>query len=173
MRAVIERLFKSDFFIAEAHYGARFRWPIEHVVGLMKAYGPSTTPLTGLLAPLSEMGQDLYDPPSVEGYKAGASWINSSTLLSRSNFGSALGAARRNLLAAELSASRPSSPEILVDAMLARAGLAGLESTVRAHLVAYAASGIRGAWTGAPEQLVQKIPGLVHLIAGTGHFAFV
>jgi uncharacterized protein (DUF1800 family) len=173
MRAVMERLLKSDFFVAEAHVGARYRWPVEHAVGLMKAYGPGTTPLNGVLSTLSEMGQDLFDPPSVEGYKGGASWINSSTMLSRSNFGSALGAARRELLATELATSQTATPEALVDAMLARAGLVAIESAVRAQLIAYVTSGIRGPWTGAPEQLRQKIPGLLHLIAGTGHFAFV
>jgi uncharacterized protein (DUF1800 family) len=173
MRAVMERLFKSDFFIAEASVGARYRWPIEHVVGLMKAYGPGTTPLVGVLAPLSEMGQDLYDPPSVEGYKGGTSWINSSTMLSRSNFGSTLGAARREALAAELAVSRLPTPEALVDAMLDRAGLGSLESAVRDQLVAYLTAGLRGPWTGATDQLRLKLPGLLHLIAGTGHFAFV
>jgi uncharacterized protein (DUF1800 family) len=36
------------------------------------------------------MGQVLFYPPNVAGWPAGSSWINSSTLLSRVNFATAL-----------------------------------------------------------------------------------
>lgn len=173
MRVVMERLFKSDFFVDEAHFGARYRWPVEHVLGLMKAVGPGTAPLVSLNAALSEMGQDLFDPPSVEGYKGGPTWINSSTMLSRSNFGAALGNARREALVAELATSRPPTPEALVDALLERLGLTTLESPVRDALASYLTVGLRSPWSGAPDQLRAKLPGLVHLIAGLGHYAFV
>jgi uncharacterized protein (DUF1800 family) len=173
MRAVMERLFKCDFFLAEANVRARYRWPVEHVVGLLKAMGPGTRPLATAVRAISEMGQDLIDPPSVEGYKGGSLWINSSTMLSRANFAATLAVDRREALATELAVARVPTPEALVDTLLARAGLSSLESAVRDPLVAYTTAGLRGPWTGALEQLRVKVPGLLHLIAGTGHFAFV
>ena len=39
---------------------------------------------------MAPMGQVLFYPPNVAGWPAGSSWINSSTLLSRVNFATAL-----------------------------------------------------------------------------------
>jgi uncharacterized protein (DUF1800 family) len=163
----------SDFFLDEASFAARFRWPVEHVVGLLKAAGPGTAPLLRAVQALSPMGQDLYDPPSVEGYNAGATWINSSTMLSRANYGAVVGAAQAEALAADLAATPPATPEALVDHFLGRMGPVTAETAVRAELVAFVRAGRGTPWTGAPDQLRAKIPGLIHLIAGTGDYAFV
>jgi len=44
---------------------------------------------------------------------------------------------------------------------------------VRAQLLAFVTAGRGTPWTGSRDQLVQKVPGLIHLIAGTGEYAFV
>jgi uncharacterized protein (DUF1800 family) len=173
MRQVMSQLLTSDFFLAEESFSARYRWPVEHVVGLMKAIGPGTTPLNRWVPTLSQMNEDLLDPPSVEGYKGGTTWINSGTMLTRSNFGGALATAQRDALTDSLASSPISSPEALVDLFLVRLGHVPVDSDVRAQLVEYVKSGAGTPWTGAREQLRAKIPGLLHLIAGTGHYAFV
>jgi uncharacterized protein (DUF1800 family) len=173
MRLVMSQLFTSDFFLNEASFSARYRWPVEHVVGLMKAIGPGTTPLLRWVTTMNQMGQDLLDPPTVEGYKAGATWINSSTMLSRSNFGGALAMVQRDVLTDSLSANPISTPEALVDQFLVRLGHVPVDSDVRGQLVEYVKSGAGSPWTGGRDQLRAKIPGLLHLIAGTGNYAFV
>jgi uncharacterized protein (DUF1800 family) len=173
MRRVMSNLFTSDLFLDEANLGARYRWPIEHVVGLAKAAGAGTAPLNRLIQPLSLMGEDLFDPPSVEGYKAGATWINSSTLLARANYGGTVGAAQADALATELAAAPPASPAALVDHFIQRMGPVPIDAAVREELLSYVQAGRGTPWTGTRDQLRLKIPGLIHLIAGTGEYAFV
>jgi uncharacterized protein (DUF1800 family) len=172
MRRVMSRIFLSDFFLADAAFGARYRWPVEHMVGMMKAVGPGTRPLSWQLQTLSQMGQELYDPPSVAGYPAGPTWINSHAMLARSNFGSTLGRDIRDPLAQELAALSFDTPEALVEHLLLRMGV-GADDGLRAHLARYAQAGLPAAWSGSYEQLRLKLPGLIHLISGAGHFAFV
>jgi uncharacterized protein (DUF1800 family) len=173
MRQVMSQLLTSDFFLAEASFSARYRWPVEHVVNLMKAIGPGTQPLLRWIPALNQMDEDLLDPPTVEGYKGGTTWINSSTMLTRSNFGGALATAQRDTLTDSLAANPIASPEALVDFFLVRLGYVSVDSVVRGQLVEYVKSGPGTPWNGGREQLRAKIPGLLHLIAGTGDYAFV
>ena len=43
-------------------------------------------PLADLLDPLAKMGQVLFNPPNVKGWRTGTDWLNSATLLARNNF---------------------------------------------------------------------------------------
>ena len=53
------------------------------------------------------MGQGLYAPPSVAGWDGGPAWINSTTMLARTNFVLALLSAERRAPAASGSTRRP------------------------------------------------------------------
>ena len=59
------------------------------VIGTMRLVRDFTSPRLGL-NPLSNtiryMGQDLMNPPTVEGWHTGAEWIDSGTLVERINF---------------------------------------------------------------------------------------
>jgi uncharacterized protein (DUF1800 family) len=173
MRQVMSQLFTSDFFLAEENFSARYRWPVEHVVGLMKNVGPGLAPLTRWVPVLSQMGEDLYDPPTVEGYKAGATWINSGAMLVRSNFGGALVMDQRDAITDSLVTNPLPTPEALVDLFLARLGPVPVDGEVHGQLVDYVKSGAGTPWTGSRDQVRAKVPGLLHLIAGTGDYAFV
>jgi hypothetical protein len=35
---------------------------------------------------MTQLGQSLFEPPTVEGWKGGRTWINSATMLGRANF---------------------------------------------------------------------------------------
>jgi hypothetical protein len=43
-------------------------------------------PLFDLIDPLAKMGQALFAPPNVKGWRTGTDWLNSATLLARNNF---------------------------------------------------------------------------------------
>ena len=87
IRAVLQVLFKSDFF-KEARF-ARLKSPAEVVVGTLRLAGGSEFPGPGI-GDLSRqpgyMGQELLNPPSVEGWHTGTEWINSGSLMRRVNF---------------------------------------------------------------------------------------
>ncbi len=87
IRSVLRVLFNSDFF-KEALY-KRVKCPAELVVGVLKLAGTHREPNTGLQAigvAAAAMGQDLYDPPTVEGWHTGREWIDGGALNERVNF---------------------------------------------------------------------------------------
>ena len=85
--SMLRVLFNSDFF-----KNSRFekvKSPAETVVGTMRLVGDYTTPKLGLNAltlTIRYMGQDLLNPPTVEGWHTGKEWIDSGTLVERINF---------------------------------------------------------------------------------------
>src|SRR6185312_3867604 len=87
MKPVLRALFTSDAF-----KNARFKHlksPAEVVVGTLRLVGSYELPKPGygeLSMQPSYMGQDLLNPPSVEGWHTGTEWINSGSLMSRINF---------------------------------------------------------------------------------------
>ena len=87
VRSVLRVLFNSEFFKNSAF--AKIKSPTEVVVGTVRLAGghrfPSIEDLQ-LAIETGNMGQQLIDPPSVEGWHTGAEWINTSTLVHRVNF---------------------------------------------------------------------------------------
>src|SRR4051812_19970241 len=67
MRAVLHEVLLSREFWAPAAQFARFSWPVEFVIRALKDIGWVGFSLNDALAPLSNMGQNLYDPPDVAG----------------------------------------------------------------------------------------------------------
>ena len=87
IRPVMRTLLNSDFF-KNARF-AKVKSPAEVVVGTMRLVKDHSEVKPGLLAITREttyMGQDLLNPPSVEGWHTGREWIDSGTLVERVNF---------------------------------------------------------------------------------------
>jgi uncharacterized protein (DUF1800 family) len=87
IRSMLRVLFNSDFF-KDARF-AKIKSPAEVVVGTLRLVGGAEFPAPGI-GELSRqpgyMGQELLNPPSVEGWHTGAEWINSGSLARRINF---------------------------------------------------------------------------------------
>ena len=87
IRSMLRLLFRSHFF-----KNSRFlkvKSPTETVVGTMRLAGDFSFPKPGLNAialSIRYMGQNLLNPPTVEGWHTGKEWIDSGTLLERINF---------------------------------------------------------------------------------------
>ena len=68
---------------------AKVKSPLEIVVGTMRMVGDFQFPRPGL-QPIGEepgyQGQEVMNPPSVEGWHTGAEWIDSGALVRRINF---------------------------------------------------------------------------------------
>ena len=87
IRTTLRALFNSDFF-KEARF-QRMKSPAEVVIGTLRLAGGSEFPAPGignLARQTGYMGQELLNPPSVEGWHTGSEWINSGSLMRRTNF---------------------------------------------------------------------------------------
>ena len=84
---VLRTLFNSDFF-KKASF-KKIKSPVEVIVGTLRMTGDLQGPDPRLEALAKEpgyLGQDLLEPPSVEGWQTGKGWINSGALVKRVNF---------------------------------------------------------------------------------------
>ena len=88
IRDVLRFVFNSDFF-KSARFN-RVKSPIEFIVGTVQLAGQHRSPHQFGLAKLAElssmMGQELLNPPTVEGWHTGREWIDSAFLVERLNF---------------------------------------------------------------------------------------
>ena len=88
IREVMRDLFNSDFF-KEARF-TRVRNPAEYIVGTVNLTGEHRDPYEYGLHELPQkstlMGQQLLNPPTVEGWHTGKEWIDSALLMERVNF---------------------------------------------------------------------------------------
>ncbi|MEL7338254.1 MAG: DUF1800 family protein, partial [Planctomycetota bacterium] len=81
---VIERILCSNLFFSDHAYARKIKSPVELVMGMLRSLDATTN--TQLVAGgLRTIGQGLFFPPNVKGWDGGRAWINSSTLLGRSN----------------------------------------------------------------------------------------
>ncbi|MEZ6059467.1 MAG: DUF1800 domain-containing protein [Planctomycetaceae bacterium] len=81
---IVRRILTSRLFFSEHAIGRKVRSPVEFAVGFLRALEGSTNSVE-LAEAMDSLGQGLFYPPSVKGWDGGRTWINSSTLLGRSN----------------------------------------------------------------------------------------
>ena len=81
---VLERIFASNLFFSPWSVARKIRSPVELGIGVLRCLRGSSN--LGMLARgLDEVGQAVFYPPNVKGWDGGRTWINTSTLLGRSN----------------------------------------------------------------------------------------
>ncbi len=168
IKAVLRTLFQSSQFRNPANLFQRYSWPVEFVVRAIKETGWTGFSLNSAMTPLTNMGQQLYEPPDVNGWATGPEWISTSSMLSRMNFSAALAQNQRFNLARDAQPYR-SSPERVLAYMLTRFPSMGFTSTATTAMTDYLRS---TAWTGADTQLQARVPGLTRLIVGSGEYQF-
>ena len=89
MQPVMRELFSSRiFFGAEARH-AIIKSPLELVLGACRALEvrPNLQMVNRIIG---QLGQAIFEPPTVKGWEGGRLWINSASLLQRDNFAMAL-----------------------------------------------------------------------------------
>ena len=93
--AVVKTILSSRHFYSDHAFRRRIKSPVEFVLGAVRAvyrnYSEGSAeyrPLPHrLLVPrLAAMGQTLFAPPNVKGWPGGRTWLNTSTVVERSNF---------------------------------------------------------------------------------------
>ena len=152
MREVLRVLFTSEFF-KKAQY-AKIKSPAEVLVGTLRFVGGYKFPAPGignLSKEAGYMGQELLNPPSVEGWHTGAEWINSGTLMKRINFSAdMMGDTTRPGIQAivnRLQARGDLEPEKFVDACLDLLGPIQVQDDNRQQLVNHARETGTLTWT--------------------------
>ncbi len=90
--AAVGTILRSNLFFDESMRRRRVKSPVELAVGTVRALEvlKPTVSSEALAESTSRMGQTLYAPPSVAGWDGGATWINTTAMLNRTNLALAL-----------------------------------------------------------------------------------
>jgi uncharacterized protein (DUF1800 family) len=171
MRAVMRAVLLSPQFQDPANFHQRYAWPVEFVVRAIREVGFVGFSVNNALTPLLNMGQQLFEPPDVNGWEVGPGWFSTGGMLARMNFASVLAA---NQSVALRNAARPygGTPESLVDFASGALTLPALVPEEYNALVSYVRAG-NSNWTGSDAQLLVKTPGLCHLLTGSAEFQLI
>ena len=146
------------------------RWPVEFVVRAIKEIGWNGLSVDAAMTPLVNMGQQLFEPPDVNGWALGPEWFSTASMLSRMNFAA-------TLMAQPAVQSRPRARAVPRSTPEARARLhaEALHATRRSSrdvynaLLEYRAAGRRvdgqrraaeqqGRRPGAPDRRLVRVP---------------
>ena len=180
LRPVLGTLFNSDFF-----KNARFqkmKSPAEVVVGTMKLVKEHTRPKPGLYPIMMEtgyMGQELLNPPSVEGWHTGREWIDSGTLVERINFvadqvGNPDLPGVRLIIDRMGAGTSTMSPEEFVDGCLDLMGPLEVSEKTRNSLIAHL-TGRSALEIGSEKErnrFAKKVVEMLQLIAATAEYQY-
>ena len=170
MRSVVRALLSSAEFQDPANRFARYSWPIEYATRLIKGVGWAGYSAASALTPLSNMGQILFEPPDVSGWRLGTDWFSTGTMLARMNFASDL-ATRQKFSLREAAESSAGTPEGLLAFMVERLDPAPYSTQETNDLLAYINTA--SPWTGSFAQVRDKAAGVTHLIGGSSAYQFL
>jgi uncharacterized protein (DUF1800 family) len=169
MASMVSAVLTSPEFDAPSSYFARYSWPVEYVVRTLKEVGYGGYPMSSALGPLTNMGQQLFEPPDVGGWSIGPAWFSTAAMLARMNFASGVISRQREELL-RVATGNGSTPESLLSFFLDRFTPAPLEQGAYQALLGYLKE---TAWTGSQAQLRTRASGLAHLIVGSGEYQLV
>ena len=148
VRSAMRTIFMSDFFQArEARY-AKVKSPAEVVAGVARmagAFGAPHWSIVNLALDASFMGQEILNPPTVEGWHTGTEWVDTGTLMERVNSAALLiGDPAQPGVRGIIRRLRESQPvyqaDELVESCLSLAGGLEVSEATRSELNAFAAS---------------------------------
>ena len=176
LRSMLRVLFNSDFF-KEARF-AKVKSPAEVVAGTMRLVRDFTFPKPGFHPIGTEptyMGQDLLNPPTVEGWHTGREWIDSGSLVERINFaadqvGNTDLPGVRSIIDRLASEGTTISAERLVDGCLEMLGSYELAHETRSKLIAHVEQG--GQLNTGTEEFALRVGQVLQLIVATQEYQF-
>ena len=176
IRSMLRVLFNSDFF-KESPF-AQIKSPAEAVAGTLRLVGDYTGMKPGLhdISPsVRYMGQNLLNPPTVEGWHTGPEWIDSGTLVERVNFAAAqVGNTRlpgvRAIIDRLASEGKTMTPERLLYGCLDMLGCYELPRETRIQLVEHVRSN-GTLYTGA-EDFAPRVAQMLQLIVSCQEYQF-
>jgi uncharacterized protein (DUF1800 family) len=87
--ALVKTVLSSNLFHSADAYCARIKPPTDFTLGIVRGL-EGRVGASALVPVLEELGQNLFNPPSVKGWDGGQAWLNGQTLLFRQNLALAL-----------------------------------------------------------------------------------
>ncbi|HZY87197.1 MAG TPA: DUF1800 domain-containing protein, partial [Gemmataceae bacterium] len=96
---LMRTMLSSRHFFSDYAFRQRIKGPVEYVLGAVRAVYPEyppgdpnrqNMPLRALVSRIDAMGQPLFAPPNVKGWRGAEAWLTTSTLLARQNFAQAV-----------------------------------------------------------------------------------
>ena len=155
--------------------------PAELVAGVVKLVGTHRFPGPGIgacSAATMAMGQELMNPPTVEGWHTGREWIDGGAMTERINFAvNEVGDPTKPGVAAiidRLDEGSPLQPEDFVDRCLDLMGPLTVEDVTRRALLEHADSGgpLSFETDSDREESTDRAVRILQLIVSTGEFQF-
>jgi len=180
IRETVEALLLSEYFRSPSAVYSKVKSPAEHVSGLLRTVGTFRFPDFGLKSMSSEfiyMGQDLLNPPSVEGWHTGKEWIDTGILVERINFAADQMANPNKpgvrAVIDRLKAAGELSPEEFVDQTLDLIGPLPARPVTRNTLVNHVSAGGPLSFNGANDSAADaRVTELLQLIVATREYQF-
>ena len=176
VRSMLRVLFNSDAF-KHARF-SRIKSPIETVISTLRLAGDWTSPKPGfewIFDEMKYMGQEILNPPSVEGWHTGQEWIDGGTLVHRINFTSEFVADLSHpgiqSIISRLAASAPViTADQLVDGCLQYMGHYELADDTRKMLMDQA--GQHGDINTSGEQFPEQVTKTMQMIVATKEYLY-
>ena len=153
---VLRELFSSQWFYAAENRRAVIKSPLELVLGTLRAL---TEPIRwpGVAKLLAELGQNVFEPPSVKGWEGGRLWISSASLLQRANFATEVATTDQyGPLSETLRRIAPEPGDVIVGTLRRWLLTESIDDAIEQELLAFYKNA-----EGTPEQ---KLRGLLQLI---------
>ncbi|MEM6820985.1 MAG: DUF1800 domain-containing protein [Verrucomicrobiota bacterium] len=85
LKPVLEEMFTSKAFYSQKAMRTQIKSPIMWFASLSRLLDLSPIPSRASTQMLAQLGQDLFNPPSVKGWDGGRAWISTTTLIMRNN----------------------------------------------------------------------------------------
>jgi uncharacterized protein (DUF1800 family) len=180
LRSVMRVLFNSEFF-KKARF-AKVKSPAELVAGVLHLVADYREVKPGLMELAMEakyIGQELLNPPTVEGWHTGKEWIDSGSLVGRVNFaadqvGNINHPGIKDIIGRLADRGTTMSPEELVDGCLDLIGPLQVGEKTRNPLVVQARLGgaVKCGTAREKEEMAQRVAEMLQLIVATREFQF-
>ena len=177
---MLRALFLSEFFKSEDVWYARVKSPAELVVGTARLAGSYQTPDSGIINLANDanfMGQEILNPPTVEGWHTGTEWVDTGTLVERVNssalvIGDTVQPGVQAMIQRLKDNQKSYQPDQLVDQCLLLVGGLRVSDGTRQRLVEFAAT--MGEVIFTPTAAVacseQRVVDLLQLILATREY---
>jgi uncharacterized protein (DUF1800 family) len=179
IRAILRVLFNSDFF--KTSQFARVKSPAELIVGTVRMagnYEGFRPGFNNLALECAWQGQELLNPPSVEGWHTGAAWIDAGALMRRVNFAAGVLGDISNpgvrVIVDRVQLQTNNSAQTMVAVCLDSMGPLQVSDTTLKELLSHALKGGELAWN-TPEEISSsedRVSKLLALIAASKDYQF-
>jgi len=180
LASMLRVLFNSEFFKKSRF--TKVKSPAELVVGVMRLVDDFTTPkpnMHEITLASAYMGQDLLNPPTVEGWHTGKEWIDSGALVERVNFASSQVGDQgkpgvRRIIERLTSSGQPMTAEQLVESCLELVGPIQVGPNRREDLLAHVRQGGEVSFSTDEEmrEFGPRVARLLELIVSSREFQF-